>query len=189
MDRMSRSSPEPRACSRTERALENTGPAAALAAAERMRLAATALGRITGRVYTDDLQAQTRAYTWAILGGLLLLSGLLFLLVRTFVRRMTRPLAALVHGLQHSDLTREIPIESQDEIGEAARAFNGYNAGLRAMIRDVSCFADRVASGSTELAASANEMERAVAEIANVSETRHPAFSSFIFPIHNLLIF
>ena len=122
-------------------------------------------------VYTDDLQAQTRAYTWAILGGLLLLSGLLFLLVRTFVRRMTRPLAALVHGLQHSDLTREIPIESQDEIGEAARAFNGYNAGLRAMIRDVSGFADRVASGSTELAASANEMERAVAEIANVSET------------------
>ena len=54
---------------------------------------------------------------------------------------------------------------------EAARAFNGYNAGLRAMIRDVSGFADRVASGSTELAASANEMERAVAEIANVSET------------------
>jgi len=33
-------------------------------------------------VYMDDLRAQIRTYTWSILGGLLLLSGLLFLAVR-----------------------------------------------------------------------------------------------------------
>ncbi len=121
-------------------------------------------------VYMDDLKAQIRTYTWSILGGLLLLSGILFLVVRAFARRMTRPLEDLVLGLQRSDLTREIPIESQDEIGEAARAFNIYNAGLRTKIMEVSGFASRVASGSTELAASAEEMERAVADIAKVSE-------------------
>ena len=122
-------------------------------------------------IYMDDLRAQIRTLTWSILGGLLLLSGFLFLAVRAFVRRMTRPLEALVEGLRHSDLTRAIPIESEDEIGEAARAFNAYNADLRGKILEVSGFAGRVASGSTELAASAEEMERAVADIAKVSES------------------
>jgi len=121
-------------------------------------------------VYMDDLKAQIRTYTWSIVGGLLLLSAILFMVVRSVVRRMTRPLVDLVNGLQNSDLTREIPIESQDEIGEAARAFNAYNAGLRGKILEVSGYAGRVASGSTELAASAEEMERAVADIAKVSE-------------------
>jgi methyl-accepting chemotaxis protein len=121
-------------------------------------------------VYMDDLRAQIRLYTWSILGGLLVLSGILFLAVRAFVRRITQPLDALVQGLQNSDLTRKIAVESQDEIGEAAKAFNAYNASLREKILEVSGYAGRVASGSTELAASAEEMERAVAEIAHVSE-------------------
>ncbi|WLT33117.1 methyl-accepting chemotaxis protein [Geothrix sp. PMB-07] len=121
-------------------------------------------------VYIDDLQAEVRRYTWSILGGLLLLSGLLFFVVRSGARRMTRPLADLVDGLQNSDLTREIRIDSQDEIGAAARAFNLYNAGLRSRILEVSGFAARVASGSTELAASSEQMTRAVDEIAQVSE-------------------
>lgn len=121
-------------------------------------------------VYIDDLQAQVRLVTWSILGGLLLLSGVIFVGVRILAKRMVRPLAELVEGLRHSDLTREIRIESRDEIGQAAQAFNDYNAGLRGKILEVSGFADRVASGSTELAASAEEMARAVEEIAKVSE-------------------
>ena len=121
-------------------------------------------------VYMDDVNAQVRAYGFGILGGLLLLSGILFLVVRTVTLRMTRPLEALVRGLQSSDLTREIPIESQDEIGSAAQAFNTYNSALRGRIIEVSGYSERVASGSTELAASADEMTRAVEEIAKVSE-------------------
>ncbi|WP_005036999.1 methyl-accepting chemotaxis protein [Holophaga foetida] len=121
-------------------------------------------------VYMDDLDAEVRAYTLAILGTLLVLSFLLFLGVRTFVRRVTRPLRELVEGLRNSDLSRTIAIESQDEIGQAAQAFNAYNANLRGQILEVSGFADRVASGSTELSASAGEMGRAMDEIARVSE-------------------
>lgn len=121
-------------------------------------------------VYIDDLQAQARRYTWAILGGLLALSAVLLVLVRNLARRMSRPLGELVEGLRHSDLTREIRIDADDEIGEAARAFNAYNAGLRGRVLEVSGFAGRVASGSTELAASSEEMTRAVDEIARVSE-------------------
>lgn len=121
-------------------------------------------------VYIDDLQAQVRAYTWSILGGLVALSIVLFFVVRAVARRMTRPLAELVDGLKNSDLTREISIDTADEIGDAAKAFNAYNAELRGRVLEVSGFASRVASGSTELAASSEEMTRAVDDIAKVSE-------------------
>ncbi len=121
-------------------------------------------------VYIDDLQAQVRVYTWSILGGLLALSLLLFFVVRSMARRMTRPLSELVEGLRNSDLTREIRIDTTDEIGQAAEAFNAYNSDLRGRILEVSGFASRVASGSTELAASSDEMTRAVDDIARVSE-------------------
>ncbi|MCM2250558.1 MAG: cache domain-containing protein, partial [Geothrix sp.] len=68
-------------------------------------------------VYIDDLQAQVRLYTWSILGGLLALSGILFFVVRNLARRMSRPLGELVEGLHNSDLTREIRIDTSDEIG------------------------------------------------------------------------
>jgi len=121
-------------------------------------------------VYLDDVKREIRVITAWILGGLLGLSLLMAWGITVMVRRMTRPLQELVEGLRHSDLTREIRIDSHDEIGQAAVAFNDYNAQLRVRILDVSGFATRVASGSTELAASADEMSHAVSEIAKVSE-------------------
>jgi methyl-accepting chemotaxis protein len=121
-------------------------------------------------IYMDDLRSQIRLYTWSILGALLLLSGIIFVVVGTLVKRMTRPLAELVEGLRNSDLTKEIAIQSEDEIGQAARAFNTYNADLRAKVSEISGFATRVASGSTELASSSDEMTSAVQDIARVSE-------------------
>jgi methyl-accepting chemotaxis protein len=83
---------------------------------------------------------------------------------------MVRPLDELVRDLQTSDLSRQIKVEAEDEIGEAAKAFNEYNAGLREKILEMSGYATRVASGSNELSASAEEMSNAVEDIAKVSE-------------------
>ncbi len=124
-------------------------------------------------VYTDDLRAQIRIYTWSILGGLLLISLVLVFVSSAFARRMTHPLLMLVQGLRNSDLNQEIAVSGNDEIGEAAKGFNHYNTQLRARILEVAAFAERVASGSTELSASAEEMTRAVEEIARVSESLH----------------
>jgi methyl-accepting chemotaxis protein len=121
-------------------------------------------------VYLDDVDALVRTTTLSLLGGLLLLSGALVLVVRSFAGRVVRPLRVLVESLRNSDLTRQIEIGSEDEIGQAGQAFNTYNAGLRGKVLEISSLSGRVASGSTELSASADEMARAVDEIARVSE-------------------
>ncbi|MBP1772271.1 MAG: chemotaxis protein [Holophagaceae bacterium] len=121
-------------------------------------------------VYVDDVDREVRTIAAVMLGGLLLVSVLVYGLARDLSRRMTRPLHHLVEGLRNSDLSRQIQVSVQDEVGQAALAFNDYNGGMRGIVLEVSAFAARVASGSTELAASADEMAKAVAEIAQVSE-------------------
>ncbi len=121
-------------------------------------------------IYVDDVDRQVRTIALVMLAGILAVSAIVFFLARALARRMVRPLHQLVAGLRNSDLSRQIPISGQDEVGEAAQAFNDYNGGMRKTVQDVSEFAQRVASGSTELAASADQMAQAVAEIAKVSE-------------------
>ena len=121
-------------------------------------------------VYVDDVDRRVRTIAFVMFAGMLAVSALVFFLARALSHRMVRPLHQLVAGLRNSDLSRQIPVSAKDEVGEAAQAFNDYNGGMRKTVLDVSEYASRVASGSTELAASAEEMSQAVAEIARVSE-------------------
>jgi methyl-accepting chemotaxis protein len=121
-------------------------------------------------VYVDDVDKQIQTFKWTALSVILGLCLLLSVVVYRITKRMVRPLNELVRDLQASDLTRQIKIETEDEIGEAAKAFNLYNAGLREKILEMGGYANRVASGSNELSASAEEMSHAVEDIAKVSE-------------------
>lgn len=121
-------------------------------------------------VYTDDVKRDVTATFFWMLGATLLLAGAVLVLSLRFAKRITRPLGRLVEGLQTSDLSRELAIETEDEVGAAARAFNAYNAGLRGTVLEVRQLAERVASGSTELSASSEQMAVSVEEIARVGE-------------------
>jgi len=109
--------------------------------------------------------------TW-IVGCIMVLALLLaFAYMRALGNRIGRPLAAMAGVMKRCDLSVRIPVESSDELGEAAQAFNAYNGMLHDSMQRVTDLALRVASGSTQLAASADEMTRAVNDIADVSES------------------
>ena len=118
-------------------------------------------------LYVDDLDRQVQVYSWSILGGLLLLSVGLFLWVRNRAGRMVAPLGQLVEGMRHSDLTRQIVLTSEDEIGEAASAFNEYNAGLRRTFLDVAQGVQAMASSATELNALSGQIADATANTSH----------------------
>ena len=121
-------------------------------------------------IYLDEAEGQIRGLALAMAAGVLIIGVLVTFLIRIYARRLVAPLNHLVEGLEHSDLSREIVVTAQDEIGAAARAFNAYNGGMRQTVQELSTYAERAASGSTQLAASAEQMAKAVAEIAQVSE-------------------
>jgi methyl-accepting chemotaxis protein len=125
-------------------------------------------------VYVDDVQAMVRALAWKTGIPLAVLAGLIIVVSLSVARGIARPILALAKGLRASDLTLRLPVLTQDEIGEVAQAFNAYNAHLHETVKVFATYSERVAAGSTELAASSEEMSRAVAQIAQVSENlRH----------------
>jgi methyl-accepting chemotaxis protein len=121
-------------------------------------------------VYLDDTQREFRAFSMGIIVASLLIACVVFMASVKLARAIVKPLDHLVQGLRQSDLSHQLEVSSKDEVAQAAEAFNEYNRGLRTAVMDVSRFAERVASGSTQLAASSREMAQTVQEIAQVSE-------------------
>jgi methyl-accepting chemotaxis protein len=121
-------------------------------------------------VYLDDIDVEMRRISLALLGGALAVAIVVAVISRKRSHSMILPLRQLVQGLRDSDLSKTIDVTTQDEIGEAAKAFNAYNGKMRETVRTIGSYADRVASGSAELAATSQEMARAVHDIAKVSE-------------------
>ncbi|MDR3672013.1 MAG: methyl-accepting chemotaxis protein [Holophaga sp.] len=121
-------------------------------------------------VYVDDVDREVGGLSIKILVAALAVALLVLLISFRLARSIVGPVDQLVRGLRTSDLSRQIQVSSRDEIAEAAEAFNSYNGAMRTTVMEVRGFADRVASGSTQMAASAVQMARAVEEISQVSE-------------------
>jgi methyl-accepting chemotaxis protein len=89
---------------------------------------------------------------------------------------LTRPLKALAHGLSQSDLTLQLKADAKDEIGQAAAAFNAYNARLRLVFQNLTGSSGSVASGATQLSASSEEMAATSSSLAQNAEAQRVAF-------------
>ncbi len=109
-----------------------------------------------------------------------LASFVVWIITFTLVYRLslwiTRPLKALADGLGQSDLTLQLEVESVDEIGQAATAFNAYNARLRDVFKNLTGSSNSVASGATQLSASSEQMAATSASLAQNSEAQRAAF-------------
>lgn len=89
------------------------------------------------------------------------------LLAATIIRpisRVTRQLKEISEG--EGDLTRQLEVKSNDEVGELAKYFNKMIDNLRQLIRQVGMGAEQVAASSEELTASAEQTSRSTEHIA-----------------------
>ncbi len=81
-----------------------------------------------------------------------------------------RTLATTAGTVAEGDLTRDVPVNTSDEVGELATAFNRMVASLRDIVREVKTSSDAVASSAVALSASAEEMNASTEEIAATVE-------------------
>ncbi|MTV49961.1 HAMP domain-containing protein [Heliobacillus mobilis] len=91
--------------------------------------------------------------------------GVAYLLAASLVRpvhKIMEGTAAVASG----DLTQTIQVDALDELGQLANAFNGMTEQLRALIRQVSEKAERLAVSSEEMAASSEEVTATATDVA-----------------------
>lgn len=127
----------------------------------------TVLGIVSMRVSLASVErdvATFRLRSWlAAVGVSLLLLFVIYLFTRQFV---TRPLAALNHGLNdlssgEGDLRRRLAVPGNDEVGQTARSFNDLMENFRKLIEQIREAATRVSSQSQDLSASAHAVAAA----------------------------
>ncbi|MFP4683545.1 MAG: methyl-accepting chemotaxis protein [Ectothiorhodospira sp.] len=95
--------------------------------------------------------------------GALLAGGLGLLLTRAIVRPVratTTHLRAIAEG--DGDLTQRLPVESQDEIGDMARAFNGFAERVHELVKQVVGASAQLAAAAEELSATSGETRQQV---------------------------
>ena len=135
----------------------------------------TGSGEVIGSLYVGVKKSEYfksfHHMIWIIISIAVLASACSFFVMSYFANKITLPLARIAQGMEQSDLTLMLDERGDDEIGALSRAFNAYNLGLKEKIQNVAGFASRVASGSSELSATAEEMGRTVTDIAKVSES------------------
>jgi methyl-accepting chemotaxis protein len=81
-----------------------------------------------------------------------------------------RSLAAAVRVVAEGDLTKDVPVNTTDEVGELAETFNQMVGNLRELAREVKTTSDAVTSSAVALSASAEEMNSSTEEIAATVE-------------------
>ncbi|NRD78097.1 methyl-accepting chemotaxis protein [Bacillus sp. BRMEA1] len=102
-----------------------------------------------------------------VLISLIMGGSVIFLLVGSFIKPI-RNLKDKVLKMSSGDLTEQIHVKSNDEIGELSKAFNGMQNNFRNLIKKIEVSAEQVASHTGHLAASTEQTNAATEEVAKV---------------------
>ncbi|MDX9754173.1 MAG: methyl-accepting chemotaxis protein [bacterium] len=120
------------------------------------------------------------------IGGLLLGFGviiaLLTMAVKTPLSRLNAMLRDIAEG--EGDLTKELHIQSEDEIGQLSRQFNQFVKQLRALIGDIDTASQQVAASSGELAASSQHLASSTTEQSASLEITREAIQNLVESIN-----
>ncbi len=118
-------------------------------------------------IYIDDIDAQVAEFkalrdeqrleqTWSNIGLSLLGLIITIIVVSMLVTRGVAPLQHVVASLQdvaagEGDLTARLKVESHDELGDVAKAFNAFMDKLHPLIKDIRSSAQEVQSAAGDL--------------------------------------
>ncbi len=120
----------------------------------------------------DEAVEQGKSAAWtaeltagaAVVAGVVIALALGLILSRAIIR-VIRPIVSRAEDIAAGDLTGEdIPVRSQDELGELTRSINHMAGSLKGLVTEVTQTASEVAGAATEIAASSEEMARGMEE-------------------------
>jgi len=120
---------------------------------------------------------------------------ILLILVLSWVVKVgvIRPLHSLRDALasmtgSDADLTRSLDEQRSDEFGQISRHFNQVAGLFRTIVKDLTVEAANVASSSSELSATAEQMQMTASEIAKGNETQRVSMSGVLSDMDRLSV-
>lgn len=119
-------------------------------------------------VFQNMEELAGQAKVWGIVTAFIcVLAGIVIGLFTA--QAISRPVNRMVHAanrMAEGDLTQKVEVETRDEVGDLACAFNAMAAKLHDLIHHVQGGAEQVAASSEELTASAEQASQASHQVA-----------------------
>jgi methyl-accepting chemotaxis protein len=141
-----------------------------------MAEAARAVEKVCAEAHEDQLAEMEKdirranATIFIIAGFAVLVGiGITFWISRNLKKSLAGAVA-VTRQVAEGDLTRDIVVESKDEIGNLLSAMKGMVENLRNIVANVQAAAANVAAGSQELSSSSEEMSQGATEQAAAAE-------------------
>ncbi len=135
------------------------------------------IGDTTWALMAEIDEAEVKAPVTALIRAILIAGAILTLLIALFAFFIASQIAnPLIRGVEladavaRGDLSREIDVESRDEVGALLSAMKQMVANLRQIVSRVQSAAGNVASGSNQLSASSEELSQGASEQAASAE-------------------
>lgn len=134
-----------------------------------------------------DREASSVLYTTAIVIGIALLVGALF--VYLIISSIIKPLKIVMEAtakVSEGDLSAEIPAVSRDEIGQLSTSVNHMTHNLKSLIGGIMQSSENVAAASVQISASSEEIAKGCMDQAESSQTIAELFKELSAVIHDV---
>ncbi|MDP3700585.1 MAG: Cache 3/Cache 2 fusion domain-containing protein [Hylemonella sp.] len=102
--------------------------------------------------FTSDVRRLRNLYAVMGVAMVLVISGILYLLIRRWVAQPLVQVRAAAQALAQGDLSVQLQVVRRDEIGEVMEAMNQVGSGLGDVVRTVRQGAESVSTASAEIA-------------------------------------
>ncbi len=125
---------------------------------------------IVAEIQQQEISAQINKVRFGILGSaivvLLIAMVVTLIFTQSFTGRIQRNLRDLNEIATTKDLSKQIQIESNDEISDMAAGFNNFIGELRITVKHIDQNSLHLASASTELSSTVDDINQTTEEIA-----------------------
>lgn len=140
---------------------------------------------------TQDQQKSMEALRWKQWGIMAALLALLSAVAAYVARSIVRPLSLLTHNLQllaseDGDLTRQLPVDGNEETAQLAEAFNSFVGKIRDMVVDLSRCSRLLQERNEQLKLSAQNAADALVRQAQDAEQVTHAMEQMGLATHNV---
>ncbi|HYK72960.1 MAG TPA: methyl-accepting chemotaxis protein, partial [Pseudoneobacillus sp.] len=105
--------------------------------------------------------------SFIIISIFIVIGVVLSIMITLSITRPLNRLVAVTEQVSEGDLTSDVKVKSNDEIGQLGTSFNKMVGSLRELIHQVGDKADQLASSSEELMASSDQNNSATEQVAN----------------------
>ncbi len=125
------------------------------------------VGTIYMRVDLQELEEATNSAVWSSVATVLVISALAAAISFVIQAGIVKPINAVVDALRdiaegEGDLTRRLPVNTEDEVGQLSRWFNTFIDKVHNIIGDFSATSTELNSSADSLSDTAKETERGV---------------------------